>query len=182
MEFPLVGIDLCLRPWQENDAIAFQEAALESSRTVGQWMNWCHANYSLQEAHDWITACQRTLQEGSAYELGIFSGDGLVLYGGVGINLINRMHNYANIGYWVRENRQQQGIALDAVRLALEFGLQELQLQRLEIVVAETNLASRKLAEKVGGKFEGILRNRLLISGVTHPAAMYSVIPHEQHQ
>ncbi len=176
MEFPLVGVDLCLRPWQDSDAVAFQEAALESAETVGKWMNWCHANYSLHEAHDWISACQRMMQDGSAYELGIFSGDGHILYGGVGINLINRMHNYANVGYWVRENRQQQGIALDALRLALEFGLQELHLQRLEIVAAESNLASRKLAEKAGGVFEGILRNRLVINGVSHPAAMYAVV------
>lgn len=177
MDFPLIGTDLCLRPWRASDAVAFHEAALESVGTVGTWMNWCHANYTLQETQDWINLCQQDLINERSYEMGVFSLDGAELYGGFGINLINHLHKYANIGYWVRESRQGHGLALDALRLAIEFGLHELQLRRLEIVVAENNLPSRKLAEKAGAHFEGILRNRLMVHGVSLPAAMYAVFP-----
>ncbi|WP_338845260.1 GNAT family N-acetyltransferase [Massilia sp. W12] len=176
MDFPLQGVDLCLRPWQSSDAIAFQEATLESVSTVGRWMNWCHAGYSLADAESWIMQCQANLEAGISYELGIFSADGAILYGGIGINDIRRLHMVANVGYWVRENRQQHGIALDALRLTLAFGLQELHMQRLEIVAAESNQPSRTVAEKAGAVFEGLQRKRLLIHGVAHTAAMYSVV------
>ncbi len=175
MDFPLVGVDLCLRPWQASDAIAFQEAALESAHSVGRWMNWCHPGYTLADAEQWLAQCTDQLARGEAYELGIFSGDGHVLYGGIGINRIQQLHKVANVGYWVRESRQQHGIALDALRLAINFGLHELHMQRLEIVTAEDNMPSRKLAEKVGAVFEGLQRKRLLVHGQPVTAAMYAV-------
>ena len=57
------------------------------------------------------------------------------------------------------------------------YGFEKLGLTRLEIVAAEQNARSRKVAEKAGARFEGILHNRLVIRGVAIPAAMYSLIP-----
>lgn len=177
MQFPLTSHDLCLRPWQMSDAPAFQEAALESVATVGKWMNWCHAAYSLDDAEQWMAKAAHMLAEGTAYEMGIFSIDGQELYGGIGVNLINNLHKYANVGYWLRQSCHGKGIATDALRLALAFGLQELQMVRLEIVTEENNLASRRLAERVGAKFEGILHNRLMLDGIPRRAALYAVFP-----
>ena len=50
-----------------------------------------------------------------------------------------------------------QGIATAAVRLIARFGFEDLGLQRLELLVAADNLASRRVAEKVGARFEGVL-------------------------
>ncbi|HYE66449.1 MAG TPA: GNAT family protein, partial [Pyrinomonadaceae bacterium] len=56
------------------------------------------------------------------------------------------------------------------------FGLEELGLQRIEIVVAVDNWASQRVAEKVGATREGILRKRLLIHGRPQDALMYSLV------
>jgi RimJ/RimL family protein N-acetyltransferase len=176
MEFPLRGIDLCLRPFQRTDAAALHAAALESVASIGAWMPWCHEKYSLAEAQAWIDTCIGDFASGNAYEMGIFSLDGQQFLGGIGINLISHLHNLANLSYWVRSTRQRRGIALDALRLMTDFGLHELLLTRLEIVIANTNFASRHLAEKVGAHFEGIARNRLMLHGKLHPAAIYALI------
>jgi ribosomal-protein-serine acetyltransferase len=177
MGFPLRGINLCLRPFQTDDAQALYEAALESVDSVGVWMPWLDANYSLDLAQSWVNSCIAGLATGGEYSMGIFSRDGSQFFGAISINFINHQHNFVNIGYWVRTSRQRQGIAHDALRLMSEFGFQDLRFSRLEIVVAEDNLASRKLAEKIGAHFEGMARNRLLIHGKLHTAAMYSLVP-----
>jgi RimJ/RimL family protein N-acetyltransferase len=63
----------------------------------------------------------------------------------------------ANVGYWVRTSRTGQGIATAAVRLVARFGFEDLGLRRLELLIAVHNVASRRVAEKVGATLEGVL-------------------------
>ena len=173
----LTGDGLCLRPLLLADAPALTRAALESVATVGVWLPWCDASFTLEDAEHWVQTCDADRAEGSAFSVGIFdAGDGDYL-GGIGINHINREHDFANLGFWVRQSRQGERIAPRAARLMAAYGFSKLGLTRLEIVAAEQNERSRKVAEKAGARFEGILHNRLVIRGVAIPAAMYALLP-----
>src|SRR5437773_976393 len=96
--------------------------------------------------------------------------------GGVGINFINRVHQFANLGYWVRTSAAGRGVATRATRLAARFGFQALGLNRIEIVAAVDNIASQRVAERAGAVREGILRHRLSINGVPHDAVLFSLV------
>lgn len=174
---PLVAAGVCVRMFQRHDIPAFVAAASESAATVGPWLPWCHAGYSIAEAETWFESCERNFQWGLAHEFGIFAAEGGELLGGVGINQLNREHNFGNVGYWVRETRQRCGIASKAVGIVAQYGFREIKLSRLEIVIAETNQASRRLAEKIGATFECVARNRLVIRGQPCAAAVYSLVP-----
>jgi ribosomal-protein-serine acetyltransferase len=173
----LIGNGLCLRPLMLSDAPALTAAALESVATVGIWLPWCDQSFSLADAEQWVRICADDRAEGSAYSLGIFDPDGGEYLGGIGINHINQEHDFANLGFWVRQSRQGQRIAARAVRLMASYGFGKLALTRLEIVAAEQNLRSRRVAEQAGARFEGVLHNRLVIRGVPTPAAMYALLP-----
>lgn len=165
-----------IRPFEVADAQQFVLAALESVETVGKWLPWCNQDYRLADAEHWFEICNQSLKDGSAFDVGIFTTDG-VLLGGIAINQINRQHRIGNIGYWVRQSYQKKGIATFAVRHIAQYGFNTLGLVRLEIVVARDNLASRKVAEKSGGLFEVLARNRLIIFGEPVTAAVYSLTP-----
>lgn len=166
-----------LRPFCLDDATSFAEAARESVASMSRWMPWCHADYTPREAEAWFDDCTNNWQAGTAYEFGIFADVDHALVGGVGINQFNRGHNFANVGYWVRQSRQRQGIAASAVRRVVTFGFQELKLTRIEIVVAEKNEPSRRLAEKIGARFECIAQNRLVLRDQPCVAAVYALLP-----
>jgi ribosomal-protein-serine acetyltransferase len=176
---PLVSHDLCIRPYQKSDGPAFVAAALESLSTVGIWMAWCHERFALKDAEAWFDACDRNLESGSAYDLGTFAVDGQQLLGGIAINQLNRRQNLGNIGYWVRQSCQRQGIAARAAQSIAEYGFGQLKLTRLEIVAPERNAPSRRVAEKVGAVFECIARNRVMVHGKPQPAAIYSLVPEQ---
>ena len=176
---PLLARGLCIRPFRSADGPAFVAAALESLPTVGAWMPWCHGGYSVDEANAWFANCDKNLEQKAAYDVGIFSADEGAFLGGVSINQLNRQHNFGNIGYWVRQSRQRQGVASRAVQTIAEFGFRDLKLTRLEIVVSEENVASRRVAEKVGAVFECFARNRLFVRGEPRPAALYSLVPEQ---
>jgi RimJ/RimL family protein N-acetyltransferase len=176
---PLCTQTLCIRSYQTDDMIAFIEAVNESVSSVGKWLEWCHEDYTQSEAETWFELCRKNNASGLAYEYGIFSNDSGLFYGGIGINNINRAHNYANIGYWMRPSQQGKGIATQAVTEVVRYGFGELKFTRLEIVAAVGNTASRRVAEKSGAQFECIARNRLMIHGKSHDAAMYSLVPEQ---
>lgn len=168
---------LTLSPLLPTDAAALSAAALESIATVGRWMPWCTPDYTPERAAEWIDHCALMRGEHSAYEFGIFSADGRELFGLAGLNQFNRLHNFCNLGYWVRESRQRQGIAVTTVRRLTEFGFRELGLSRIEIVIAEGNTGSEAVARKAGAHFEGVARNRLKLAHGPVAASVYSLIP-----
>lgn len=177
----LIADGLCLRPLLMADAPALAQAALESVATVGPWLPWCDPTFSLDDAQHWVQSCVDDRVTGSAYSVGIFdAGDGAYL-GGIGINHINREHDFANLGFWVRQSRQGGRVAPRAARIMAAYAFDRLGLTRLEIVAAEHNQRSRKVAEHAGARFEGILQNRLVIRGVPTAAAMYALLPDQPH-
>ena len=168
---------ITLKPFEITYLEDFVEAVRESEKTVGMWMPWCSKTYSEAEAHQWFTDCKNNIINKSAYDIGIFLANSDRCVGGVSINQINHQNKIGNIGYWVRESYQNQGIASSAVELIKNFGFNSLGLSRLEIVILEDNVISRKVAEKLDAQLECVAANRLVHDGKPMAAAVYSLVP-----
>jgi ribosomal-protein-serine acetyltransferase len=176
MELELIEGPLLIRPYRAEDASALYEAVRESISEVSVWLPWCHKNYSIEESREFIGSREIASQGGEWYSFGIFETDGGSFLGGVGINFINRVHQMANLGYWVRTSAAGRGVATAATRMAARFGFEQLGLRRIEIVAAVDNVPSQRVAEKAGARREGILRNRLLIRGESVDAVLFSLL------
>ena len=132
-----------------------------------------------QEGTGSLTSDTRPLTSASSgewYSFGIFDKETGRFLGGVGLNFVNRAHQIANLGYWVRTSATGRGIASRATRLAARIAFEELGLQRIEIVAAVGNLGSQRVAEKAGAVREGVLRKRLLIRGEELDSALFSLV------
>lgn len=167
---------LLLRPFEDSDAPAFTAAAQESLQTVGRWMTWCHAGFNAETALAWFAMCRASREAGSAHEFGVFDAVSGDLVGGAGLNLINTQHRYCNLGYWVRQSRQGQGVAARCVPALTQLAFGALALHRIEIVVAVGNAASERVALKCGATFEAVARKRLLLHGEPVSASMFSIV------
>ena len=164
-----------IRPYAPDDARALWEAARESVREVHQWLPWCHPQYSIAEAEEWIGSRAPLAAEGREYTFAMVGSDGRFL-GGCGLNQINRIHRFANLGYWVRTSATRRGVATEAVRQVADFAFGNTDLVRLEIVCAVGNNASERVAQRAGAVREGVLRHRLLVHGQSVDAVMYSLV------
>ena len=168
-----------IRPIAPEDKASLFAAVRESIDTVGRWMSWCHPDYSTTDTAQWIALCQSNWQSGIDREFGIFEAASGEVLGCVGLNQINRINNYGNLGYWVRASRTGKGVATSAAMMAARFAFGELKLSRVEVIACLDNAASRRVAEKIGGHFEGIARSRLHLKGVPCDAAVYSLLPND---
>src|SRR5262245_1932262 len=164
-----------VRLYQKGDVEAIHAAALESVAEVYPWMAWCHARYTLHEAREWVMLQIELARQRNAFEFVIVGAGGRLL-GGCGINQINPMNRFANLGYWVRTSAAGRGVAPAAVRAVTAYAFRETDLLRLEIVVAVGNTRSQRVAEKVGAVREGVLRSRLLLPTGPSDAVMYSLV------
>lgn len=110
----LTDAGILVRPFAPDDVALLHAAVRESIDTVGRWMSWCHPDYSVREAEEWIARCGRNWEAEADREFGIFAKLHEVL-GCAGINQINCVNNFANLGYWVRASRVGRGVASVAV-------------------------------------------------------------------
>jgi len=167
---------LRLRPPHAVDADVVHASIRETIGALSRWMSWCHAGYAREDAAGWIDATRAAWDAGDAYEFLVFERSGRHV-GAVGLNQFNRDNNCTNLGYWVRQSSQRQGFAVEAVRRIARFAFDEAKFQRVEIVAAVDNVASRRVAERVGATLECVARNRLLLHGVPIAAAVHSFVP-----
>ena len=136
-------------------------------------MPWASAGYDESSALEWI--------EGAEAEnpFVIIDGDG-TLVGSCGINGTDDVNKRANLGYWVRSDRTGRGVATSATRVLATHGIEQLGLVRLEIIMSVSNVASRRVAERAGATYEGVLKSRLLLHGERHDAHSFSVTTRAQ--
>src|SRR6266851_1349603 len=173
MEDELTDGSILVRTYREADAPLLYEAVRESIPEVSLWLPWCHEKYSIEESRQFIAAREVASQGDEWYSFAVFEKDSRRFLGGVGLNFINRVHQIANLGYWVRTSAAGRGVATKATRLAARFGFEQMGLQRIEILAAVPNIASQRVAEKAGAVREGVLRKRLLVRGESQDAVLY---------
>ena len=165
-----------LRPPTVEDASAHTEAARESWRDVGPWLSWCHEGYTVDESRAWIEDVIAARERRELFEWFIFDAEDPERFlGGCGLRVIGP--KIVNLGYWVRTGAAGRGVMTRAARLAIAHAFGALGCRRVEILMQPGNEASKRVAEKAGGHYEGILRNRIVMPDEHKDALCYSVIP-----
>ncbi|MDJ0569008.1 MAG: GNAT family N-acetyltransferase [Pleurocapsa sp. MO_192.B19] len=156
----------------ESDLVVLQKYTLEdipqlfeaikvSTDRVYPWLPWCHPNYTIAETKEWLKTRPQCWNEGKEFGFSIRNRQDRIV-GGCGIG-IRSLPWSGNLGYWLKTGATGKGYATAATKLLAQFGIQQLQLKRIEIVASVDNLPSQRVAERAGAYKEGISKNRLLI-------------------
>jgi ribosomal-protein-serine acetyltransferase len=168
---------ILIRPYRAQDIEALFAAVRQSIAELSPWLPWCHANYAIEETREFVLSRAEAWKNETEYAFAVCNAVSGSYLGGVGLNQINHIHKVANLGYWVRTGATGRSVATTAARLAARFSFEQLGLRRIEILAAIDNVASQRVAEKVGATREGVLRGRLLINGESRDAVMFSLLP-----
>lgn len=144
--------EVALRPFTLQDAEAFTHAVNQSLGSLLPWMVWAHADYSVDEAVSWINFTHLQRQKGEAEEFAIVDGNDRLL-GGAGLRYARQPGEFSALGYWVRSEAQQQGVARRAVAQLVNLAFAQPHIAVLEILAAEENHASRAVALRSGFSF-----------------------------
>jgi RimJ/RimL family protein N-acetyltransferase len=167
---PTDGV-VTLRAWGEADADELV-ACLDGDEEIARWLDRIPQPYKREHALEFFGWTGETTFAVTD------SATGRVV-GGIGLRW-NEARDVGEVGYWMRADARGRGLTTRAVllvsRLAFDEGAARVQLR------AETdNAASRRVAEKAGFTFEGVLRSAHHSARLGRRVdwAMYSVLPGE---
>lgn len=99
--------------------------------------------------------------------------------GTCGYHKWQKRHHLAEIGYDLERASWGLGYMTEALRAALQFGFETLDLNRVEALVYPENEASIRLLERLGFQKEGLLRQSICQGGVYYDHWLLSLLKAE---
>ena len=156
-----------LRVPEMADFAAWSELRLASRDFLAPWEpQWSAADLTRTAFRLRVKRCLREIDEDTGYPFFIFSADGRVLLGGLGLSNLRRgVAQMASLGYWIGKPYARRGYMTEAVRCAATFAFEHAGLHRLEAACLPSNEASRSVLTRCGFREEGIARRYLRING-----------------
>ena len=150
-----------LQPFKKEDAFRIRDLA--NDKELANILGLPHP-YELKYAEDWIATQPEQIKEGVEYPLTITLKELDEIVGTITIR-IDKSNNKGELGYWIGKHYWGNGFATEAVNNIIEFGFNQLKLNKIWASVLTRNISSKIVLEKVGLQKEGTLRkNRLLHS------------------
>jgi ribosomal-protein-serine acetyltransferase len=172
-----VNEEIRLRQFAKSDRDAMWKALDTGRDYLGEYLAWI-TEYKTEDDH--TRGFERRRIERDFFDR---SGEYIVEYRGelagtVGFGIPNR-DNGVEVGYWLRQNLQGQGIMTRAVEAAITMLIVEMGLHRVTIRAATSNLPSRRIPERLGFTHEGTMRGAGLVQGEYLDLENYSILDHE---
>jgi len=131
----------------------------------------------LEESRRFVASVMEKEGNGTSYVWAIIPHGLDHLIGACGFEVCVE-HRRAELGFALNRKYWNRGFASEAAGAVLRFAL-ELGLNRVEAFCFVENAASSRVLEKIGMRFEGILRQREYIKGVFRDLKVFALLSHE---
>jgi ribosomal-protein-alanine N-acetyltransferase len=162
----LRGERIVMRTLGEEDAPALLAFVRENRGFLEQWEPSREEGFFTADAQRAdIAAAADDAARNRRYAFGLFLDGELV--GRIALNnLVRGVFQNAYLGYSIGERWNGQGLATEAVALAVEFAFEGIGLHRVQAAVMPRNAGSIRVLQKNGFREEGYAVGYLCINGV----------------
>ena len=128
---------------------------------------------------EYINYLQMRYRTGDFYDWAVIWKESSKMIGTCGFTRFDFPNDSAEIGYVFNSEFHGRGIATEALKRVLEFGFDNLHMNRIEGRYMVENTASRRVMEKCGLTFEGVRREGMLIKGKYRNIGVCSILKSE---
>ncbi|MHB8059889.1 MAG: GNAT family N-acetyltransferase [Gaiellaceae bacterium] len=163
-----------LRPWRATDLEDIVEICQDAE--IVRWTR-VPSPYGEADARKALADTSRAAADETSFGFAVVGAGEATVLGSIDVRIVDA--GVGDIGYLVRDTARRRGVGAAALKLVSRWSLDALGLARLQITIRPTNVASLRLAEACGYRFEGVLRSYLEIKGERVDAAVYSLLPGE---
>lgn len=159
----LIDEDILLRSYGAEDAPLLFRAVNDNRVHLRKWLDWVDGTMKVEHSLEFIQQCIEKQNQQEGITLGIFSGRKII--GAIGMHNWNHKIKKAEIGYWVDKEHQGTGILSKCLGRFVDFLFQDVNLNKIEIHFMPGNTRSARVAERLGCKVEGIIRQSIFHNG-----------------
>ena len=142
-----------------------------------QWLPWVDYMQTVENFTEYIGRCNGQLQQGTDVSYLITVNEQAA--GRIGLHHIDHQNKSCAVGYWIAEAFSGKGIVTKACRGLITIAFETLGLNRIEIKCATGNQKSAAVAERLGFKKEGVLRQAEWVNDQPLGLNVYSLLRHE---
>ncbi|MGB3512938.1 MAG: GNAT family protein [Microcoleaceae cyanobacterium] len=174
---PTIETDrIILRKMCMDDAHDMFEYASDSE--VSKYTGWYTHNV-IEDTQLFLNHVINNYQNNQVSSWGIVHKVDKKFIGTAGFINWNIEHARAEIGYTLSQKYWGKGYMTEVVNAIIYFGFRNMMLNRIEAKCEIKNIASARVMEKVGMKYEGILRKYMFMKGKYSDLKIYSIIKDE---
>ncbi len=158
---------LLIRPKQAGDGALTSAAVAETWQELHQWMRWAE-NPDSFTAEAMEVRNRQMMASFLLREVIELIGIDLATLTPViwcGFHDIDWYGRQCDTGFWVRKNAQRRGFASEAANALVRYAFGALGMRRVGLTHSAGNVASQRIAEKLGFWLEGIQRGANILPG-----------------
>ena len=170
---PMLETDrLCLRRPELTDAADVQDYLQERQIAA----NTLHIPFPYPNgaAEAWVAHTHSAYDAGEACSFAIVLKEENRIIGAVALRL-DIEHRRAELGYWVGKPYWSNGYASEAAQRLLSYGFDVLGLNRIHATYFADNPASERVMQKIGMRYEGLMRQYYLKWGEFRDTGLYAI-------
>ena len=169
--------DLSLESLNEKHVQPIFLLALRNKLHIREWFPWVDLMETSEFMANYIKASTLRCEAGTEHAFVILKGEEVV--GRIGLHRIDLQNRVGEIGYWIGEEYQGNGLITKACGGLIAYAFDTLLLNRIEIRCGMTNTKSQKIAERLGFTLEGISRQAYFVRDAFFDLKVYSMLKSE---
>lgn len=153
-----------MRPYRKGDGPNLHAALRASRDLIWLWPPWITSGHGVGDLDDSVYFVERArrqseVQSCRSFALAVFDRDERALLGGLGFHRIDSDESTAEVGYWIRGDRNGEGLCTEAVGALITSGFTVQAeggwgFRRVTLLCARENVGSWRVAEKLGMRLE----------------------------
>jgi RimJ/RimL family protein N-acetyltransferase len=176
---PLAEDGTVLRPWTLDDMSFVVQSCQDP--VISQYSPGIPFPYTEADALEWLQSHEPARLSGRHLDLAVVRAGSGAQLGAIGLGNVDSMMLTASIGYWLAPEARGHGYITSATRASARWAFDQLGLARIELTTDPENVASQRVAERCGFRYEGRLRSHMRIrhSGERRDSLLYSLLPGE---
>ena len=130
---------------------------------LGKWLPFVEFTKEISDTEKFVDSVINAPEDRFEYVYVIRKQNEFV--GLIGFKGTDKLNKKTEIGYWLSEKFQKQGIITKSVEKLCNFAFEKQGVNRIQIKCAVGNAPSKNIPKKLGFKFEGIERHGELLTG-----------------
>jgi RimJ/RimL family protein N-acetyltransferase len=158
-----------------------QVSALVGERDIASTTLAIPHPYDAEMAEEWIGRHRSLYESAEVVNYAIVIQHSDILIGAIGLR-ISQEHRKAELGYWIGKPFWGNGYATEASRKLIQFGFDELDLNRIYASHFVRNPASGSVLRNSGMEFEGRRRQDVLKWGQFEDSDIYAILKNDYQE
>jgi RimJ/RimL family protein N-acetyltransferase len=171
------GRRCALRPLTHDDLPAYARAFADDPR-LGPDIGF-ETDPDEDSLRERVAKIVAAAAEGEFVELAIAANDDDRLLGTVTLHSFNWRHMHTEVGFWLAPAARGAGVATEATALCVDWAFRDLGMHRVEMTTLTDADRVLALADRLGFRREGVMRERNLERGRRLDIVMYAALQEE---